>query len=77
MLDIPRIYALAGVTLKDKDFQQALRDFKLAVGNSGLVGIPARRLEVIVAAYVKKWTSRQAKNAEARQTPKVEWHRNQ
>ena len=76
MLDLPRICALAGITLSAKDFQLALRDFKQEVGSGGLVGIPAQRLEVIVAAYIKKWSARQARNAQARHTPKTEWRRN-
>jgi len=74
-LDLSRICARAGVTLTPKEFQRVARDFALEVGNEGFIGVPVKRLEANVAAYVRKWVARQKGTAHKLQPDENEWKR--
>jgi hypothetical protein len=53
--------------LTPSESQRIARDFATEVGKDGFAGVPVKRLEANMAAYVRKWVSRQERTASQHQ----------
>ncbi len=57
-LDAASLDKRVGVTLSAREMQAAARDFEEEVGHDELAALPLERLELVFAAYLRKWVKR-------------------
>jgi hypothetical protein len=57
-LDLARLAEKTGITLSDREMLVAARDFEQEVGIGALGTISPERLELVFAAYLRKWAKR-------------------